>query len=259
MQNKKVIRKVPKAGEFTTIQHAILYDKRLTSTAFRILTSILSDKDEYKLTQGLIIKRFDIHKDTVKSAFENLEECGYMRRKEQKRGHYYIISEYGNLNKETEQEGVIEVLDTELNTTGKNEVDNLAKMGKYLNLLGDFYEYGNLSNDINDIIFKYLVEENLTHYHEPKNEIEKLVSKMQRDIYKECMLVTSKIDEHTPKKAITEYSNWLKDKLFVKHSLDFNHKTMWLKIKVKHRSFKTDHETAMRDAAEQRHYDGDSD
>lgn len=256
MKNKKVIRKVPKAGEFTTTQHSVLYDKRLSSTAYRILTSILADKDDYKLTQGLIVKRFGYHKDTVKSAFENMEDCGYLRRKELKRGHYYTVSEYGNLNKD---KSTTPSEPTSGTTNDDRYLEYETKLNDYIEKQGDYMQITHIKEKVMDILRKYLVDGKLTSYHDPKNDIEKLITKEKQTIYKECMEITNKIDKHTSKKAITEYSNWLKDLIFEKNNLQFNHKSMWLKKKAKHRHYKTDHETMMRDLAEERYYDGDSD
>jgi len=104
MINKKVIRKENAAGKFTTVHHAILNDNRLSSTDFRILVSILSDADHFNLTRELIINRFGLNKKTVQQSFKNLEDCGYLRRAELKRGYFYTISEYGNMNNKENNE-----------------------------------------------------------------------------------------------------------------------------------------------------------
>jgi len=111
MKNKKIIRKTNEASKFTTIHHSILNDKRLTSLAFRILVSILSDSDSnFNLSQKLLINRFNLTKNTLKSALKNLEECGYIKRTKLKRGHYYTVSEYGNLNTDSIVEEIIETI-----------------------------------------------------------------------------------------------------------------------------------------------------
>ena len=97
MKNKTVIRRPNQAGEFTTIHNSILNDTRLSAIEFRILLSILSDADTFNLSHQLIINRFKVDKKTVQKAFKTFENCGYIRRTELKRGHYYTISEYGNL------------------------------------------------------------------------------------------------------------------------------------------------------------------
>ena len=97
MKNKTVVRKPNQVGAFTTVHHSILFDTRISGLEFRILTIILSDSDNFNLTQSLLINRLKVDKKTLQKAFKNLEECGYLRRKKMARGHYYTISEFGNL------------------------------------------------------------------------------------------------------------------------------------------------------------------
>ena len=99
MKNKTVIRRPNKPGEFTTIHNSILLDTRLSALELRILIIILCDADNFNLTQNLILNRLGIDKKTLQKAFKGLEVCGYLRRTELPRGHYYTISEYGNLKK----------------------------------------------------------------------------------------------------------------------------------------------------------------
>ncbi len=101
MNNKKVIRKNLQEGKFTTIHNSILLDNRLSPTAFRLLVTILSDSDtKFDLSQTLYCKRLAITKPTFIKAIKNLENCGYLKKTENKINktrHYYIISEFGNL------------------------------------------------------------------------------------------------------------------------------------------------------------------
>lgn len=110
MQNKTVIRKENKPGHFTTIHHSILLDKRLKSNDKIVLILILSDADTFNLTQQSLINRLDLEKTAIKTVMKNLEKFGYLRRKEKKRGHYYTISEYGNLSSSTEIEEIPELI-----------------------------------------------------------------------------------------------------------------------------------------------------
>lgn len=104
MQNKTVIRKENQVGKFTTTHHSILFDTRLKSNDKIILITILSDADTFNITQQSLINRLDLKKVAIQTAFKNLEICGYVRRKELKRGHYYTISEYGNLSTKDDNE-----------------------------------------------------------------------------------------------------------------------------------------------------------
>lgn len=285
--NRKTIKSNNyKVGTFTSVPYSILHNPNLSPTAKLLIIQILSDNDSFTLSPSLYAKRLGVTVKTIYNALDELEEKGYIRRtpigddvyiagvkkkNSKKIIYHYLVSEFGNLNKDadntTPTEEAISGATTNATTPtetsevvpidGDKKENNLTKMSNYLNSLGDFSEYN--ENDINDIILKYVVDNQLTSYYEPKNEIEKLITKEKKRIYKECMEVTSKIDKHTSKKAITEFSNWLKDLIFEKNDLKFDHSNIWLKKKAKHRVFKTDHETMMRDLAEQRYYDGDSD
>jgi hypothetical protein len=112
--NKKVIRKPKEANKFTLMHNDIINDKNLSSNAFRLLSSILSDNDDtFKLSQTTYCNRLGWEPTMFKRAIENLIKCGYVSRvliNEQipgvkkagskKKIYYYTISEYGNLNKE---------------------------------------------------------------------------------------------------------------------------------------------------------------
>lgn len=104
MQNKTVIRKENKPGHFTTIHHSILLDQRLSSNDKVVLILILSDADTFNLTQQSLINRLDLKKTAIKTVMKNLEKFGYLKRKDLKRGHYYTISEFGNLSPSPEIE-----------------------------------------------------------------------------------------------------------------------------------------------------------
>lgn len=100
MKTPKIIRRENVANQFTTVHHSILLDNNLSPIAFRVLTLILSNSDNFKINQKYFIQTLKVNKKTVQKAFKNLEECGYMKRTELSRGYSYTISEYGNLNSE---------------------------------------------------------------------------------------------------------------------------------------------------------------
>ena len=101
-KNKTIIRKPRANGRFTQVPTSIITDNDLKPNAFRILLSMLSDSDDFNISYALLENRHELSNGTVKAAMNNLEECGYLRRTETitKRGFYYTISEYKNLNKE---------------------------------------------------------------------------------------------------------------------------------------------------------------
>lgn len=259
MSNKKVLRKDLIGGEFTTIQLSILYDKRITPTAFRVLCTILSDKDNYKLTQGLIIKRFGIHKDTVKSAFENLEDCGYLRRTDKPRGHFYLISEFGNLSTESkvtqaEEQSIPTPNETSLKDKIKKNNDLFIKysdeVSQYLELAGVYEAY-------EELYIKYISYDDLLDFYAFKRDFSKVLLRKKKEIFNECLEVTAKIGDRVAKKAVTEYKKWLKQQVFETNHLNFNHHQKWTYIKQQNQIFKTDLETATRDQLEETYYDGD--
>jgi DNA-binding MarR family transcriptional regulator len=123
MQNKTVIRKKNKPGHFTTIHYSILLDKRLKSNDKIVLILILSDADTFNLTQQSLINRLDLEKTAIKTVMKNLEKFGYLKRKEKKRGHYYTISEYGNLSSSTEIEETTTLIVTEIPELDSEEIN----------------------------------------------------------------------------------------------------------------------------------------
>lgn len=114
MKNKIVYRKELVKNQFTSIHTSILNDTRLSSNAFRLLTSILSDNDEtFNLSQTVYCNRLGWNNKTFQRAIDDLIECGYIRRTEisndkhipgvkkagsTKKIYFYTVSEYGNLN-----------------------------------------------------------------------------------------------------------------------------------------------------------------
>lgn len=252
MSNKRVIRKDRIGGEFTTVQLSILHDKRITSNAFRVLYSILSDKDSYKLTQKLIIKRFGFHKDTVKSAFENLEDCGYMRRVDQPRGHFYIISEFGNLNTDSGEAKVVEQSEpTSNDSTLKEKIKkNTALFIAYSEEINQYLQLPNVMEIYNELYKKHISYDDLLDFYAFKREFSKVITKKKKEIFEECMEITSKIGDRVAKKAVTEYKKWLKHQVFETNKLDFKHQKKWTHIKQQNQVFKTDYETSRQDEAE---------
>jgi predicted transcriptional regulator len=103
--NKTVIRKETIKGEFTTVQHSILLDTRITANAFRLFTAILSDSDtKFELSQSLYCNRLNIPYTTFKDSINNLIECGYISRTDINKDkpsnkviYHYTLSEHGDL------------------------------------------------------------------------------------------------------------------------------------------------------------------
>lgn len=246
-KNKMVIRKDLEHGKFTTVHHSIINDKRLTDIAFRILVSILSDSDDkFGLSQGLLISRFNCDKKTIRKALKCLEDCGYMKREQQPRGHFYIISEFGNLNKKDES--------SLSNSEKSSEEGYFEKMESYIHQRNKLFE----SNDSFIELFKSMITEHpetIDGFYSLKNEFEKVINYIKDELFISQMEPTKNLSKHYSKDAIKDYSEWLKVEIYEKENFNVDGTKVWPDIKQKHYNFKTDYETMMYDKAEQDYYD----
>jgi hypothetical protein len=115
MNNRKIRKSNKKSGTFTTVDYNILRDKNLNCNAKILLIEILSDSDNFDLSQTLYCARLGWAKNQFTRAIEQLIEYGYMKRTpiekdkvipgKKKKGsnrilYFYTVSEYGNLNNE---------------------------------------------------------------------------------------------------------------------------------------------------------------
>jgi hypothetical protein len=266
MKNKTVIRKKTENGKFTTIHNSILYDTRLLPNAFRLLTAILSDSDtQFDLSQTLYCDRLGITKKTFFKAIANLEECGYLRKKDvgkdeiipkvkkansDKILYHYTISEYGNLKSEFQPElefqpktdaEKVEIIDTDLQIKKCN--DFLLANQKIL-IHNDFVYPKTLeaiNKDINDIAFyQNLIDE------------EKETEKLLKVFYKDALgWIEDIIKPHIPKAKI-EFEEWLKEEIFNKRNPKLDRVSVRSKYSklalIKYgKKIKTDYETEMGD------------
>lgn len=251
--NKTVIRKNNTPKEFTTVHHSILNDKRLTSTAFRILTSILSDSDNFQISYSLFENRFKLAKKTVKAAFDNLEQCGYVIRKPKSRGLYYTISEFGNLKVSVEK--------TSNNQEDNKEdfnVENENTMLKIEEYLDKYEEFVNFDSDLFlDKIDKHFNSKTKIDFYAFKEDAEDYFTQIRQLLVEHYSGFITELDEHYSKSAIKQYKEWLIDEINTKNNTlnDNICKIMWNQIKSRNFKLKTDYETAMQDKAEQDYYD----
>ena len=266
MTNKTVIRKEKKTSEFTTIHNSILNDSRLTPTAFRLLVSILSDSDTFKLSQSRYKKLLGIKENrTFLKAIANLEQCGYLKKTEvakdvfipnikkansAKKVYHYTISEYGNLKSESQPElevqpetdtEKIELNDAEL----RLEIRNAFFLTNKKVLIDNDFVYPKtleaFKNEIYDIAFyQNLIDE------------EKETEKSLKLYYKDVLGWIDDIIRPDRPKALIEFKEWLKDEIFNKR----NPKLDWVSVRSKYsklalvkygKTFKTDYETDMSD------------
>jgi hypothetical protein len=276
MKNKTVIRKELESGQFTTIHHSILRDKRLSSNGFRLLINILSDSDtNFTLSQSLYCKRLGITKQTYFNAVQNLVECGYLLKNECKvnpiRNHY-ILSEYGNLkseqaNKHAIQSEIEKELPIKLETEIQTDIMEETKMQIYtedsIEQVQDEFDITKLSENDKDL-YQYLhTIKNLLEYDDfykllsyewmlddkirTEMGIKKKVKEYLTDFYNENLALAKNPQEHP--KALKEYKAWLKDEIFNNHNLGINARSKWshLSLMKYKKPYKTDYETQMFD------------
>lgn len=245
MKNKNVIRKKLENGKFTTVHNSILFDTRLSPNAFRLFMAILSDSDtQFNLSQTLYCKRLGIAKKTFFSAIANLEECGYLRKSPTnvKNLFHYTISEYGNLNNETDSSSKL----IEENNFNEETSNTKTSNGKYI-VTPEIKEFINSMEKLlkyrgpNDLMFK-LLEEGA-----PIEKFKKELNDMLLSLYKNELSYINNGD--TNQKAYKELKEWLKSEIFEKHILDSNVSSKWAKLRlIKYaKPQPRDHETEMGD------------
>jgi DNA-binding MarR family transcriptional regulator len=271
MTNKTVIRKKNEVGKFTTVHHSILLDTRLSSTAFRLLTMILSDSDtEFNLSQTLYCKRLGISKPTFFSAIDNLEKNGYLRKteinseKSTKILYRYTISEFGNLITKEKNEkvtgkpigqkkGIQESIQIKKEERVKEtlvsdevaqespqlqpQLENENDLQDYLLSITKLLDFNEVFDAINAMV---------TNDYSLK-EIKLWVKKYLIIIYKEKLYSITNDEEHP--KAFKEFKNWHKNEIFENYNLEVNALSKWAKLsKIKHgRKPTTDYETKIGD------------
>ena len=266
MTNKTVIRKEKKTGEFTTIHNSILNDSRLSATALRLLLSILSDSDAFRLSQSLYKQRLGITENrTFLKAIANLEECGYLKKTEVGKGvfipnikkansdkivYHYTISEYGNLKSESQPE--IEIQPEPVSENIRLEVNDiqLEKCNAFFQtnikvLFENNFVYPKTKEYFEKGIYDIAVYQKLI---DEEKEIQGLLKQYYKDVLGWIQDLTK--PEHS--KALKEFEEWLKDEIFNKR----NAKLEWVSVRSKYgylslskygKKFKTDFETEMGD------------
>jgi DNA-binding MarR family transcriptional regulator len=280
--NKNIIRKELVSGKFTTIHHSILFDTNLTPTAFKVLSVILSDSDtNFNVTQGALIKRLKMHKDTIKAALENLEKCGYLRRvvpKFTKRGHFYIIDEASRLNNNNYfnkilgelgyapiEEKLDEVVMEQEQVISTNEDENLSQridknrnlLDNYLLTIQDILTFEETNADYFLALEQQYTDSNgLVDYYKIKPLFDKeIVAPLQKECYKFGMEALHKIGGSYPNKVKNAYTKWLKEQIYEAFNLSFNAEKELRRFNRELNKPKLDYETLSRDKAEEEYYD----
>ena len=256
-KNKKVIKKDLTKSKFTTVHHSMLYDQRLSANALRILISLLADAENFNASYKLFENRFNISNKTVKAAFKNLEECGYVKRTKLARGFHYTISEFGNLNPtktEVEETPVIKEVNAQLEEKIQQQKDLLQE---YFNKNAAYLAYDATFNLLIDLASSYTDSSGLVDFYTFRNKAEKELKSIKKELFKGLMSFTNKRSACISKKADKKYKEWLKEEIYVKNNVptDAECKHKWKHIKIRNQEFKTDYETARYDKAEQDYYD----
>lgn len=249
MKNKTVIRKENVKGQFTTVHHSILKDKRLSPNGFRLLVNILSDSDEnFKLSPTVYCNRLGITKTTFLNAVINLENCGYLKRevsKVNKRKKHYTVSEFGNLKKEqsesdiNESENPIEHEEASL----ENVTEYSDEFLDYVNTLIKLFKYEEFESLFNDEWIEKLKINTVV-------ELKKHVDAYLVGIYKEYLALAKNPEKHP--KALKDYKDLLKKEIYENHNLDINPRSKWAQLSlIKYKkTYKTDYETELADRLE---------
>lgn len=264
MKNKKVIRKKNESGKFTTINLSVLNDTRLSTTARLLLISILSDSDEFSMSQELYKKRLGIGQSAYLNAISNLEEFGYLKKTEiennvsipkvkkadsNKTIYFYTISEFGNLSKEApiveteaNYQPVLDVIPEEVNQAIPQEpiADELVK---YL------LETENIYIDNLELSEKLRAE--IQTSHSIKN-VKKLIETELIRVYNEKLdLITHSIKPNS-EKSLKEFKQWLKNEVFENYNVNIENQSVrskWSHISLikNKKKYVTDYETKMSD------------
>lgn len=86
--------RVPKTEKYTVISNYFLEDSNLSGTAKGVLAYILScdrKKNDWILYKQELIKHFSDGKDSINSAFKNLEDNGYLITRREKKGRKTLL------------------------------------------------------------------------------------------------------------------------------------------------------------------------
>ena len=256
--NKTIIKKDLETSKFTTVHHSILYDKRLSPNALRILISLLADAENFNVSYKLFENRFGISNKTVKAAFEKLEECGYVKRKELKRGFYYTVSEYGNLKSEAMDDSSTQVKSHIEDNKHQEQIDkNNLLLQDYLATISSFLEYDVIYDAVIDNVAAHTDTNGVLDFYVFRNQTEKLLKTLKSSLYKSLLVFTNKRSSVISRKADWLYKEWLKAELYTDNRIpsDQECKKKWTYIKTRSQVFKTDFETAAHDRAEEEYYD----
>lgn len=259
-----------KSGTFTQIPYSILNNPNLPPIAKVLLIQILSDADGFTLSPSMYARRNGVTIKTIYSALRELEEAGYLRRtpineaiagyrneSSEKKLYHYTISEFGNLlpvpsdHVPGEHDPGTEVNECESCNAEMNE----ALLQDYMLTIIQYFDFSEVEVSFTRLHKKHSQELGHIDFYPFRNAMNKVIDQFRKDIYTGCMNVTEK-DRLASRKAITAYSNWLKDEVFNKMSIPTDYEKKWMHFKLKYTHYSTDFETEAADRREQEYYDG---
>ena len=243
MKNKNVIRKKLENGKFTTIHNSILFDTRLTPTAFRLMTAILSDSDtQFNLSQTLYCKRLGIAKQTFFNAVANLEKCGYLRKTLTgvKNTYNYTLSEFGNLNK-TADSNESNVTSGSTKTSSESNVEIKKMPLEYYESLQAFSDKYNeqMCDDFFFNVFKVDVNAGVDY--------DLIIAKFEKYLYKN--VIDTITDSNVNPKSFEEFKSRAKELIFKHKKYDADFMNTWTiyKLTRNKKQAPRDYETEMGD------------
>jgi predicted transcriptional regulator len=105
---KNNIFRIPtEPNKFSTINNNVLFNTEISSDAFRLLIILLNNSKTFQINLNYYSNEFGWSKDKPSKIVKELISNGYLERKQLSKGqgkgftYYYIISEYGNLKKDS--------------------------------------------------------------------------------------------------------------------------------------------------------------
>jgi len=257
IRNKHVIRKPLEKGKFSTNHNTIMYDKRLTPPANLIFMSILNDSDDFNVSQELLMNRFGFGKKRVRNAFKNLEEFGYMKRRELSRGHYYILSEYGNL-KNVESTQTVDDIDTTPVDYEQESINSFIEFSIYTEELNDFIKDESFEKLVNEKAIEFTDVNEIVDVKKLRLALSPILKENQKFIYDELIKIMDKKASCHSKKAEGLYVKWLKEQVYKLNCIPDKASNKWLHFQLENKPKpKLDHETMVQDAISEAIADGD--
>lgn len=266
--NRKTFKtKKHEAGTFTSVPNKLLHNPNLSVLAKMLLIQLLSDSDDFTVSPTLYAKRMNVSESSIYNALKELEQKGYVKRKEiktaikglkkegsNKKIYHYTISEFGNLNNESNQSIPTQATDeVEPNPEVTETPDEINKLlNDYLLNIGDYLEDKQIESLVID----------LAKGIRTKNDLDDVIVQIDSEIKKVKKEILAKVENEIMcknKSAVSEskyreFRDEMKRLIFDSNIIpDWNKlSTKWLMFKKRNGKKKnTDFETQEYDRLEQ--------